>query len=199
MRSLSSSGGGGGRVGTFSERKQIRDIKQHNLGFNDEKGDYLSFRGYFSFLKKDKEGGAWYPACPNKEEPCKNRYKVNQTTDGNWQCDRCHGTYQNCMYKWIFSGTVTDDTSTTWVSVFDEQAQQLFDGVTADQAHKEYDNQDAYDGLFAKANYSEWIMKCRVKNEDRDGESRLKTQVVRMEPVNYVSECREMIAALERM
>eukprot|EP00529_Nitzschia_sp_RCC80_P016749 CAMPEP_0113450592 /NCGR_PEP_ID=MMETSP0014_2-20120614/5906_1 /TAXON_ID=2857 /ORGANISM="Nitzschia sp." /LENGTH=646 /DNA_ID=CAMNT_0000341929 /DNA_START=168 /DNA_END=2108 /DNA_ORIENTATION=- /assembly_acc=CAM_ASM_000159 len=198
-KSLSTGGPGGGRMDPFSERKQIRDIKQQNLGFNNEKGDYLTFRGYFSFIKKDKEGGAWYPACPNKEEPCRNRYKVNQTTDGNWQCDRCHGVYPTCMYKWIFSASVGDDSSTTWVSIFDEQAHQLFGGMTADQAQKEYDNQDAYDGHFAKAMFSEWIMKCRVKNEERDGESRIKTQVVKMEPVNYVSECRDMIAALERM
>jgi replication factor A1 len=199
-KSLSSSGGAGGRVDSFTERKCIRDIKQQNLGYNDTvKGDYLSFRAYFSFLKKDKEGGAWYPACPNKEEPCRNRCKVSQTTDGNWQCDRCHGTYPTCTYKWIFSGTVSDDTSTTWVSVFDEQAQQLFGGITADQAQKEFDNQDAYDGHFAMATNTEWIMKCRVKQEEVNGETRLKTQVVRMDPVNYVSECREMIAALEKM
>jgi replication factor A1 len=198
VKSLSSSGGAGGRMDDFASRKSIADIKNQNLGYiNQEKGDYLSFKGHFTFIKKDKEGGAWYTACPNKDEPCRNRCKVTQTTDGNWQCERCRGTYPNCSHKWIFSGTVSDDTSTTWVSIFDEQAQQLL-GVTADEVFAQYENQDLYDGHFAKALHTEWVFKCRVKNEMVNDEPRLKTQVVRMDPVDYVAECRELVAALEK-
>ena len=176
----------------------IADIKNQNMGYNNqEKGDYLSFKGRFTFLKKDKEGGAWYTACPNKDEPCRNRCKVTQTTDGNWQCDRCHGTYPNCNRKWIFSGTVSDDSASTWVSIFDEQAQQLL-GITADEVFAQYENQDLYDGYFAKAVHTEWVFKCRVKNEMVNDEPRLKTQVVRMDPVDYAAECREMLAAMEK-
>ena len=197
VKSLSSTGGYG-KADSFGDRKSISDIKNQNLGYNNpEKGDYLSFKAHFTFIKKDKEGGAWYTACPNKEEPCKNRCKVTQTTDGNWMCDRCHGTYPECTRKWIFSGTVADDTCSTWISVFDEQAQQLL-GVTADEAFAQYENQDSYDGYFGKANHSEWVFKCRVKNETVNDGQRLKTQVVRMDPVDYTSECREMIAALEK-
>lgn len=198
LKSLSSSGGAGGKMDGFNDRRKIADIKNHNLGYNNqEKGDYLSFKGRFTFIKKDKEGGAWYTACPNKDEPCRNRCKVTQTTDGNWQCDRCHGTYPTCTRKWIFTGTVSDDSASTWVSIFDEQAQQLL-GITADEVFAQYENQDLYDGYFAKAVHSEWVFKCRVKNEMVNDEPRLKTQVIRMDPVDYAAECREMLAALER-
>lgn len=197
MKSLSSTGGFG-KMDTFSDRKTISDIKGQNLGYiNPEKGDYLSFKGHFTFIKKDKEGGAWYTACPNKEEPCRNRCKVTQTTDGNWSCDRCHGTYPDCTRKWIFSATVGDDTGNTWVSIFDEQAQQML-GVTADEVFAQFENQDVYDGHFAKALNTEWVFKCRVKNEIVNDGQRLKVQVMRMDPVDYVSECREMLAALEK-
>jgi len=197
VKSLSSTGTYG-KMDGFAERKTISDIKGQNLGYiNPEKGDYLSFKGTFTFIKKDKEGGAWYTACPNKDEPCRNRCKVTQTTDGNWQCDRCHGTYPECSRKWIFSATVSDDTASTWVSVFDEQAQQLL-GVTADEVFAQIENQDLYDGYFGKATHTEWIFKCRVKNEMVNDEQRLKTQVVRMDPVDYAAECRDMIAALEK-
>jgi replication factor A1 len=199
VKSLSSSGGAGGRMDGFNDRKVIADIKGQQLGENSEKGDYLTFKGHFTFLKKDKEGGAWYTACPNKDEPCRNRCKINQTTDGSYHCDRCNGTYPNCNRKWIFSGTVGDGTSNTWVSIFDEQAQQLL-GTTADEMYGHYEtNQELYDSVFAKAAFSEWLFKCRVKKELVNDEYRTKVQVVRMEHVNYASECREMIAALERM
>jgi replication factor A1 len=198
IKSLSSSGGMGGRMDTFSERKEIADIKSLNLGHDNEKGDFISFKAHFTFLKKDKEGGAWYTACPNKEEPCRRRCKVTQTTDGNWQCDRCQNTYPDCTRKWIFSATIADDTSSTWVSLFDEQAMQLFGGITADEVFAQYDNQDVYDGHFAKAAYTEWIFKCRVKKEMVNDEPRIKSTILRMDPVDYASECKDLLQALEK-
>lgn len=199
VKSLSSSGGAGGRMDGFNDRKAIADIKGQQLGESNEKGDFLTFKAHFTFLKKDKEGGAWYTACPNKDEPCRNRCKINQTTDGSYHCDRCNGTYPNCNRKWIFSGTVGDGTSNTWVSVFNEQAEQLL-GTTADEMFGHFEtNQEVYDAAFAKAAFTEWLFKCRVKKELVNEEYRTKVQVMRMEPVNYVSECRDIIAALERM
>jgi replication factor A1 len=199
VKSLSTSGGAGGKMDAFADRKSIADIKNQNLGYNNEKGDFISFKAQFSFLKKDKEGGAWYTACPNKDEPCRNRCKVTQTTDGNWQCDRCHGTYPTCTRKWIFSATVADDTSTTWVSIFDDQAMPLFGGATADDVFAQYENQDLYDGYFAKAAHTEWVIKCRVRNEIVNDEPRLKAQIVRLDPVDYAAECQELLGALEKM
>jgi len=199
VRSLSMISGGGGKMALFEERKGIANIKKEGLGYSNEKGDYLSFKAHFTFLKKDKEGGAWYTACPNKEEPCRNRYKVMQTTDGNWQCDRCQGTYPNCTRKWIFSATVADDTGSTWVSVFDDQAMTLFDGTTADHAFAQYDNQDVYDSYFAMAMHTEWILKCRVKQETVNDEARLKTQIVRIDAVDYVKECRDLLRAIQKV
>jgi len=201
-RSLSSSGGGGGRVDSFVDRKQIIDIKRENMGLNSEKPDWLSFKGTFSFIKKDKEGGAWYTACANSGEPCKNRFKVGQTTDGNWYCDKCNGTFPDCVRRWIFSATISDDTSTTWVSLFNEQAETLFAGLTADEVYNrtmgENMDQDAYDSYFAKANHTEWVFKCKVKQEMVNEESRVKTSVVAMHPVDYVKESKDLLAAIEQ-
>jgi replication factor A1 len=203
VRSLSTSAGGGGKMDRLADRKQIIDIKNEGLGYKDpEKPDWLSFKGTFSFIKKDKEGGAWYTACANSGEPCKNRFKVEQLVDGNWQCQKCNCTYPNCVRRWIFSATVCDDTSTTWVSLFNEQAETLFGGVTADEVYNttmgDVMDQDAYDSYFAKANHTEWIFKCKVKQEMVNDESRVKTSVVAMHPVDYVKESQDLLAAIEQ-
>jgi replication factor A1 len=201
-RSLSSSTGGG-KMDALADRKDIKAIKAEHLGQN-EKPDWLSFKGTMTFLKKDKEGGSWYTACANSEEPCKNRFKVTQTTDMNWFCDKCQGTYPNCVRRWIFSGTVADDTSTTWVSFFNEQAETLLGAVTADQVYAEaFDNdtggnQDLYDSYFAKANYTDWIFKCKVKREMMGDEARDKTSVYSLHPVNYAKESRDLLDAIAK-
>ena len=201
-KSLSSATGG--RRASLTERQGIADIKNKHLGSNSEKGDYISIQATLSFLKKDKDGGAWYPACPNAKEPCKNRYKVTQTTDNQWTCDKCGGTYPTCVRRWIFSGVVQDESSSTWVSFFNEQAETLLQGVTADQAYgRTYEadgsyNQRAYNDIFAPALYTEWILRCKVKNEIVNDEQRIKTSVAGMWPVDYLQESKELLAEIAK-
>lgn len=204
-RSLSSSmGGGAGKIDSLSERKDIATIKNDNLGYtNPDKPDWLSFKATITFIKKDKEGGAWYPACANSGEPCKNRFKVTQTVDGQWYCDKCQGTYENCIRRWIFSGVLEDGSSSTWVSFFNEQAEALFAGATADDVYNrtyagDGHDQDAYDSYFARAQFSECIFKCKVKNEMVNEESRVKTSVYSLHPVDYLKESKDLLAAIEK-
>lgn len=201
-RSLSVRSGGGGQSASLAERKGIEAIREENLGhINVDKGDYIAFKGTITFFKKDREGGAWYAACANAGEPCKNRFKVTQTTDKQWHCDKCHSTYSNCVRRWIFSGVVEDNTSSTWVSFFNEQAESML-GVTADEAYARSHpdgafDQNAYDGFFAPALFTDWVFRCRVKNEMINEESRVKTSVVAMWPVDYLQESKDMLAAIE--
>jgi replication factor A1 len=141
----------------FEQRKFISAIKSEQMGYND-KPDWLSFKVTITFLKKEKQGdegpwytgdeGPWYTACANADDPCKNMYMATQTSDGNWHCDKCMKTYENCVRRFIFSGTVADDTCTSWVSVFNEQAEIILNGATANdlyaQVVNEY-NKDLYD------------------------------------------------------
>ena len=192
----------GGAVAPFHERQDIASIKGNRMGHK-EKPDWLTFKGTISFIKKDKEGGAWYPACPRVGEPCKNLYKVTQTTDGSWFCDKCQGTFPKPMRRWIFSATVEDDTCATWVSFFNQQAEALLGGqTTADDAFErfmEHDHdQDGYDSLFHRAMYTEWVFKCKVKSELVNEEQRVKTSVFALQPVDYVKESEDILAALKK-
>lgn len=207
-RSLSTMSGGGGQMDSLAARKTISAITQEQLGFstddsNNSKPDWLSFKGTLTFLRKDKEGGAWYPACANAGEPCKNRFKMTQTTDGQWYCDKCQGTYPQPVRRWIFSGVVEDATGSTWISFFNEQAETLFQGLTADECYgQSYGgggfDQDQYDSVFAKALFTEWVFKCKVKNEVHNDESRVKTSVYSLHPMDYVKESQDLLAAIEQ-
>ena len=200
--SKSLSTGGGSRGDSFENRKYISSIKDEQLGYQ-EKPDWISIKSTVNFIKKDKEGGPWYTACPNAGEPCKNRFKVTQTTDGNYHCDRCNQTFNHCVRRFIFSATITDDTSTTWVSFFDEQARQLLgEEHTADDINKKcfenYD-QDLFDSIFNKAQFTDWIIKCKVKQEMVGDENRVKSSVYTLTKMDYVSESRNLLSAIEAL
>mmetsp|Transcript_12965 Transcript_12965/g.20013 ORF Transcript_12965/g.20013 Transcript_12965/m.20013 type:complete len:634 (-) Transcript_12965:1237-3138(-) len=198
-RSLSSAGGGARGADPFEQRKSVSSIKEEQLGYN-EKPDWLSFKATITFLKKDKNGddGAWYTACANAGDPCKNMFKATQTSDGTYHCDKCQQTYETCVRRFIFSGTVADDTSTSWVSVFNDQAEIMFNGVKADDLYAQVaeGEKDSYDSTFAKASCTEWIIKCKVKQEHVGDESRVKTSIVNLTPLDYAAESRNLLAAL---
>mmetsp|Transcript_6784 Transcript_6784/g.14694 ORF Transcript_6784/g.14694 Transcript_6784/m.14694 type:complete len:645 (+) Transcript_6784:208-2142(+) len=202
-RSLSSAMGGNRGPDPFPQRKDVSSIKGEGLGHG-EKPDWLTFKATITFLKKEKQGdeGAWYTACARSEDPCRNMFKATQTSDGNWHCDKCQQTYETCVRRFIFSGTVADDTCTSWVSVFNEQAEALFNGEPTAKADYLYeqlingDGRDLYDSTFMKATYTDWIIKCKVKQEMVGDEQRIKTSVVSVAPIDYVVESRNLLTSL---
>jgi len=194
-------GGGASRFPTFEERKTISSIRGESLGLNPEKADWISFTATFTFIKSDKDGGPWYTACPNANEPCKNRYKVTASADGGYHCDRCNQTYPNCMRKYIFSATISDDTCTSWISVFDDQARVMLKEVTADALYGELENgnQGAFDAVFTRANFTEWVMTCKVKQEMANDEMKLKTSLMALHPIDYAKEGRSVLKGILKL
>ena len=191
--------GGGGKKDTFENRKTVASIKDETLGYN-EKPDWLAFKASINFIKKDKEGGPWYPACPNPGEPCMQRYKVTQTSDSMWQCERCNKAYPDCFRRFIFSMTIMDDTSTVWATVFDDQAKELL-GQSADDMNKLFEAGDmaSFNTAFDEVINTDWVFKAMVKAETVGEEQRVKTTIKEMYKMDYVKETRSICAALKAL
>jgi replication factor A1 len=196
-------------IPSLINRKYIKSIKSEHIQLNKSNTtEWVTFKGICSFIKKFKEGGAWYPVCQNKNEPCCNLYKVIQLSDGNWQCPKCFTLYNKPLRHWIFSAVIKDTTGSTWVSFFNDQAKQLLDGISADEAYEiSYNNpannynfdQDAYDSIFANAIGTEAIFKCKVKNEinRENGVSRVKVSVDQLLlKIDYCKESTDMLKIL---
>ncbi|GMH90990.1 hypothetical protein TrST_g6866 [Triparma strigata] len=198
VKNLSTGGGGAGRVETFESRKTVSAIRNEQLGYN-EKPDWLSFKATISFIKKDKEGGPWYPACPNAEEPCRNMCKVISTSDDHWQCEKCNKQYDKCTRRYIFSATFADNTSTCWASMFNDQALALLGGHTADELNEWMQNgdYDKFEKVFDDALFTDWIVKAKVKSELVSEEQRVKTTAYSISPVDYAKESRDLLKAIK--
>merc|ERR1712087_825795 len=97
--------------------------------------------------------------------------------------------------------TLSDASGTSWVSFFDDQAKVLLDGMDANDLQKIMidDNaggQEAYEAQFAKAQNTDWVFTCKVKQEFHQDEQRIKTSVQSIHPVDYAKEGRSMLNAI---
>mmetsp|Transcript_4209 Transcript_4209/g.8036 ORF Transcript_4209/g.8036 Transcript_4209/m.8036 type:complete len:641 (-) Transcript_4209:189-2111(-) len=196
--SVAGGSGGAGRFPEFKDRQSISAIKSNQMGYNkDKKPEWVSFKATINFIKNDRDGGAWYPACSNPNDPCKNRCKVTQGTEGNWHCERCLNSYPSCYYRYIFSATISDASGTTWVSFFDDQAEVLL-GMSANDLQRIYSNdgEETYQACFAKAQFTDWVFTCKVKLEEHQGEEKIKTSVQSIHPMDYAKEGRSLLNAI---
>ena len=166
-------------INNFFHRGNINDIMQYKQNTNNNKTFDVIFKGYFSKITP-----AWFTACPNKKRPCFQLCKVKQTLDQSYYCGKCNRTYNSCIHKWLFSNIIRDNTSSTRVTIFDKQAQQLFNR-TAEITFARGDEKTH--AKFQNANNTEWIFKCRVKQKEQyaKGKYYFQTHIVEMKPVDY--------------
>ena len=71
-------------------------------------------------------------------------------------------------------------------------ADSLYDKITSGEGG----GRDVYDSAFARATYSEWIFKCKVRQEMVGDEQRIKTSLVAAHPLDYAAESRSLLQAL---
>ena len=75
--------------------------------------------------------------------------------------------------------SVTDHSGTHWMTVFDEESKKLLGGVTADELenYRSEGSESKYEEAFQKANFTTYVMKCRVKAEQVNDEERVSQQI----------------------
>jgi hypothetical protein len=77
-----------------------------------------------SYIKHDTD--PWYTACT--KDGCKK--KVTQGMGNQWHCEKCNEDYPSCSRKFILSLTTADHSGQVWLSMFDDCAIKIFNGVT---------------------------------------------------------------------
>jgi replication factor A1 len=82
--SLTTQGGRGGRDNGVT--KMIGEVKQENLGYSAEKGEYYSVTATITFFSKDK---ALYKACGKDVDGRQCNKKVVENGDGTFRCEKC--------------------------------------------------------------------------------------------------------------
>ena len=93
---------------------------------------------------------------------------------------------------------MADSSGSSWFSFFNETAEKLL-GATADSLYEHKLSGDGeYERVFNNALFKTVVAKCRVKQEMVNDEPRVKSSVIKVDDVDYVSECKHMLEAIAK-
>ncbi|CAH0547198.1 unnamed protein product [Brassicogethes aeneus] len=155
----------------------FKDVQDQSLG-NAEKGDYYQVMGTILLMRSEN---CIYKACPS--EKCNK--KIVDLETGMYRCEKCGTEYPSFKYRLLASMNVGDWSGNQWVSMFSNEAEKVL-GLTAQEVGEQVDNQSqTMASIVDKANFKQFVLKCRAKMETYNDEARLKTVVVRVDPINY--------------
>ncbi|ESQ39667.1 hypothetical protein EUTSA_v10000781mg [Eutrema salsugineum] len=178
-------------------RKVITQIKDEKLGTS-EKPDWITVSGTISFMKVDN---FCYTACPimNGDRPCSK--KVTNNGDGTWRCERCDRCVDECDYRYILQLQLQDHTGITWATAFQEAGEEIMGMPAKDLYYMKYEDrdEDKFEDIIRKAAFTKYIFKLKIKEETYSDEQRVKATVVKAEKVNYSSDTRFLLDAINKL
>ncbi|TGZ83991.1 replication factor-a protein [Ascodesmis nigricans] len=185
----STMGVAGGNKDPFKNVQQVRD---ENLGMNEETPDRFSLKATIVYIKRENIS---YPACLT--EKCNK--KVRMVDEGSWQCDKCNQMYPHPNYRYIMSVSVNDAFGQLWLSCFDDVGKMIM-GVSADELHELHEKGEMEggeyklkeDALFTDALCRTYVFRVRAKPDTYDDQIRPRYQVTGAAPLNFAQEAQKL-------
>ncbi|CAG7894692.1 unnamed protein product [Brassica rapa] len=184
-------------AGRQEARKVITQIKDENLGTS-EKPDWITVSATISFMKVEN---FCYTACPivNGDRPCSK--KVTNNGDGTWRCEKCDKCVDECDYRYILQLQLQDHTGVTWATAFQEAGEEIMGMPAKDLYYMKNEDRDEekFEDIVRKAAFTKYIFKLKVKEETFSDESRVKATVVKAEKLDYSSDTRSLLEAMNKL
>ncbi|XP_077301478.1 uncharacterized protein LOC143922084 [Arctopsyche grandis] len=172
------------KVRAVPKRSFINEIKENSL-------EYANIRASAMFMKTE---GLYYDACPS--ENCNK--KVSAEENGLYRCEKCNYTFDKCNQRYMINLHVGDFTGQLWVTLFDDHGKALL-GSSATELKEMCDNnpEDVHN-LVKSVMSKEYQFKIRSKEENYNGEPKLRSNCLEFFSVDYVAETKRMLEAIER-
>ncbi|CAN6336071.1 unnamed protein product [Urochloa humidicola] len=164
-------------------QKTIAQIKDENLRRCD-KPDFVSVRASISNVVSDN---FCYPACTLEFNGKRCNKKVTRNGDWTWYCGRCNQSFENCEYKYLLLCQIMDHTGTTSATAFQEAGEAML-GYTAHELFiiRNVDqDEERFTEIMDEILWREYLFKLTIKEENFNGEQRVKFNIVGVEKLNY--------------
>uniref|UniRef100_A0A2P2I042 Replication protein A subunit n=1 Tax=Hirondellea gigas TaxID=1518452 RepID=A0A2P2I042_9CRUS len=184
-RGGSSGGMGGGPLKTFAE------AKREGLGSRDQP-DFYSCKAIVTLVKKEN---LLYRACTS--EGCNK--KVTDMNNGMYRCEKCNKEIDSFSWRLMISCNLADFTESLWVTMFQDVGEIVLGSTAQEMGAMKEENPDMFLAVVSAASFKEYTFKLRVKMDTYNDESRLKTIVQSVEPVNPVEYNKRLIKEIKEM
>ncbi|KAH9262341.1 hypothetical protein BASA82_000609 [Batrachochytrium salamandrivorans] len=191
-------GGGGGAEGggdgnrapvPIEDRITFSQVQEFGLGRNGQ-ADFAELKAHLMFVKKD---GLFYPAC--RTDKCGKKLSLNPGS-GRWDCEKCSQSFDQPDYRYIANFNVIDSTGHAWCTAFGAVGDKVF-GCTANEL-KQWEDADKnqFNQIIEAAQFSEAVFRIKVKEESYQNNTKIKTAIMGMRPVDHVRESRELLRGI---
>lgn len=125
---------------TFPRQREFRTLRSVNEEWqtctNPAATDVFLVRTHINFIKHD-DTTMWYSSCFNAERCKKKVVKEGEV----YRCDACAETAEFCVYRYVVSMKICDETDGIWVSAFDEKFTEII-GITANDLKRIQDESE---------------------------------------------------------
>lgn len=191
-------GGGGGSGGgeggdrapvPIEDRITFSQVNELGLGRSGQP-DFAELKAHLMFVKKD---GLFYAAC--RTDKCGKKLSLNPGS-GRWDCEKCSQSFDQPDYRYIANFNVMDSTGHAWCTAFGAVGDKVF-GCTANEL-KQWEDADKnqFNQIVEAAQFTEAVFRVKVKEESYQNNTKIKTAIVGMRPVDHVREARELLRGI---
>ncbi|XP_076306238.1 replication protein A 70 isoform X2 [Tachypleus tridentatus] len=188
---ISGKPGAGGMTGAGANWKTFAQAKAEMLGAG-EKADYYTAKASVVMIRKEN---CMYRACPR--EGCQK--KVIDMNNGLYRCEKCQCEYPNYKWRLLLQFNIADFSENQWVTCFQEGAETILKSTANDIGYLKESNEDQFSAIIDDANFSTYIFRLRTKMELYNEESRLKTVVVSVTPINPTEYGKKLLNDIQQM
>lgn len=118
--------------------------------------------------------------------------------NGIFKCFKCQKETEP-ESRIIQSVCLADETTEVWGSAFHDEAVELF-GMSGPQVLELRDSDEtAYQDLLLSINFRSYMAKLKCYMETYKEEERVKTAILRLEPIDYIAYSRQLIDRIKAM
>uniref|UniRef100_A0A5S6QRM4 Replication protein A subunit n=1 Tax=Trichuris muris TaxID=70415 RepID=A0A5S6QRM4_TRIMR len=168
----------GGKAGSLGDGKIMPlGLVEAECSASSEQGDYFTIKGTIMNVNREN---CMYPACPSPE--CSKKV-IDQNT-GLYRCEKCNKEYPNFTWRLLLNVRICDFSSVAQVTIFQEAAEKLLNIKVSELSDMREQDMQAYDDLFDRVAFKNFLFRLRVKQEMYNDEVRIRFICVRVEEIS---------------
>lgn len=191
--SLTSSQEGQSGGDAWKNLAQLKDMEQAKVAASGGQGGvYAKCKAMLMSVGKNPV----YKCCPT--DGCGK--KLVDTQAGEMKCEKCQQTYTNYKHRFKTDIEIEDNTSSSWVTLWDEKAEMLF-GMKPDALERlmKMENKEEYEKIITRPNFKTFIFTLRSRVDTYNNEERVKLNALNISPMDPVSYTKHLIEEIKSL